>query len=497
MRFLLKRSHTYRRCSRCLLSLVGCRVRARPRTTPTRAHLGLCGARTSRPPGTSPPARRRPSSRSSTPASIRHTPSSKALSCPGFDFVDDDADRVRPSTGTERASPERQPRGRTTASAASARASRCSVLPLQVVGPGGIALNVNIAEAIDYAVDHGAAVVNISLIGPNSPPRARATRSCEHAPPASSSSPRPATRRRTRPGSRQPSRERSRSELRRTTGGARLSPTTAPWVRFAAPECAPIAVLGGGSGVGCGTSMSAPLVAGIVALMRTQARFASVDDIEGRLARTARAVPGTQFGVPDAAAALRVCSGTPPAPRLRPGRARRVPCSAIELEAFSGIWVGSGAGTVATSGSAAATANCTAISGATRARYTPVRATTAGAELRAVTAVEGVGAAASRCRRAFVGDAGRGSRRGRRSSGTPQRRALSCARTRGRWQGAEPSFRRSSGSAARQACERIARRPVLPRASPRPRLQPEDRGRSRPTPSERVRAVGKITRRVR
>jgi hypothetical protein len=34
------------------------------------------------------------------------------------------------------------------------------------------------------------------------------------------------------------------------------------WVAFAAPECAPISVLSGSSGVGCMTSVSSPLVAG-------------------------------------------------------------------------------------------------------------------------------------------------------------------------------------------------------------------------------------------
>ena len=111
------------------------------------------------------------------------------------------------------------------------------------------------------------------------------------------------------------------------------------WVKFAAPECAPIALLGGGSGIGCGTSMSAPLVAGIIALIRAQAPFATTDDIDARLARTARAVPGTVFGVPDAAAALRLVGA--PEPRLRPVLLGDASVGS-ELEGFSGIWVGSG-----------------------------------------------------------------------------------------------------------------------------------------------------------
>jgi hypothetical protein len=46
-------------------------------------------------------------------------------------------------------------------------------MPLRVVRLDGIALNTNTAAAIDHAVDHGAAVVNVSLYGPHSPQRLR------------------------------------------------------------------------------------------------------------------------------------------------------------------------------------------------------------------------------------------------------------------------------------------------------------------------------------
>ncbi len=220
-----------------------------------------------------------------------------------------------PSTATARASPGRPQLSAGNGLGGVGACFRCSVLPLQVVGPGGIALNVHIAQAIDYAVDHGAAVVNISLIGPNSPrvledaiTRARAAGVLVVAAAGNDATDTPQFPAGI-PGA-------LAVGASRADGSRASFSNHGPWVRFAAPECAPIAVLGGGSGIGCGTSMSSPLVAGIVALMRTNAPFARVEDIEARLARTARAVPGTQFGVPDAAAALRLLGS--PAPRLAP-----------------------------------------------------------------------------------------------------------------------------------------------------------------------------------
>ena len=201
---------------------------------------------------------------------------------PGYDFVE----------GRPGATPV-DGHGTGVAGAAAARAGngiggvgacfRCSVLPLQVVGRAGIALNVDIAEAIDYAVDHGAAVINVSLIGPNSPPeleeaisRARAAEVLVVAAAGNESKDTPQFPAAV-PG--------TISVGAATSDGRRASFSNhGSWVRFAAPECAPVAVLGGGSGVGCGTSVSSPLVAGVVALMRTHAPYASVDDIEARLA---------------------------------------------------------------------------------------------------------------------------------------------------------------------------------------------------------------------
>ena len=92
---------------------------------------------------------------------------------PGRDFVDRDDDPTDPPG----------PHGTAVAGLAAARGGNgfggvgacfsCRLMPLRVLGLDGFALNTNIAAAIDYAVDHGAAVVNISLYGPHSPPRLR------------------------------------------------------------------------------------------------------------------------------------------------------------------------------------------------------------------------------------------------------------------------------------------------------------------------------------
>ena len=307
---------------------------------------------------------------------------------PGYDFVGDDTD-ASPVDG----------HGTGVAGTAAARAGnglggvgacfRCSLMPLQVVGQGGIALNINIAEAIDYAVDHGAAVVNVSLIGPNSPPdleraitRARAAGVLVVAAAGNEATDAP----------RFPAAIPGATSVGASTYDGRRAGFSnhGTWVKFAAPECAPIAVLGGGGGVGCGTSMSAPLVAGIIALMRTQAPFATADDLEARLARTARAVPGTVFGVPDAAAALRLLGS--PAPRLRPVILGGV-AVASGLEAFSGIWVGSGL-EVTYHWERCLDGSCTAIANAVSSRYTPTE-DDRGHRIRVIAMTQELGAAAS------------------------------------------------------------------------------------------------------
>jgi hypothetical protein len=80
-------------------------------------------------------------------------------------------------------------------------------------------------------------------------------------------------------------------------------------------------------------------VAGIVALLRTRAPFASADELERALTQTARPVPGTRFGLVDAAAALRAIGS--PSARLRPTIVGE-PVAGRVLEAFSGIWSGAG-----------------------------------------------------------------------------------------------------------------------------------------------------------
>ena len=111
------------------------------------------------------------------------------------------------------------------------------------------------------------------------------------------------------------------------------------WVKFAAPDCAPITTLGGGSGVGCATSVSTPLVAGVIGLLRARAPYATADDLERALAATARPVPGTRFGLVDAAAALARLGR--PAATLHP-QVFGEPVVGERLDGFTGLWSGAG-----------------------------------------------------------------------------------------------------------------------------------------------------------
>ena len=258
-----------------------------------------------------------------------------------------------------------------------------------MLGRDNIAFTTNTAAAIDYAVDHGAAVVNVSLYGEHSTQqlrdavaRARAAAVLVVAAAGNEASTTPEY----------PAAFPEALSVAAATGpGTRASFSSyGSWVKVAAPDCAPITVLGDGTLVGCGTSVSTPLVAGIVALLRTRAPYASADELERALTQTARTVPGTQFGLVDAAAALRAVGG-PPA-RLRP----TIVGDAVvgeELEALTGIWAGAGIA-AGYQWERCRGETCTAIAGATAPRYAPTTAD-ASHELRVTVSAAGIEAAAS------------------------------------------------------------------------------------------------------
>ena len=307
----------------------------------------------------------------------------------GHDFVDDDADA---------ADTARNGHGTAVAGAAAARANngfggvrhvlRCSVLPLRVLGPDGIALNVNTAAAIDYAVDHGAAVVNASIYGERSPQvlrdaiaRARAAGVLVVAAAGNEANTVP----------QYPAAFPDTISVASATAARERAPFTSygEWVKFAAPDCAPITTLGGGSGVGCATSVSTPLVAGVIGLLRARARYATADDIERALAATARAVPGTRYGLVDAAAALARLGQ--PVPTLHPLVVGE-PVVGERLDGFTGLWAG--AGVVVAYRWESCRETCTAIPGATASRYTPT-AEDAGSTLRLAVSAPGLAGAVS------------------------------------------------------------------------------------------------------
>ena len=263
----------------------------------------------------------------------------------------------------------------------------CDLMPLRVLGPDGIAFNTNTAAAIDYAVDHGAAVVNASIYGPHSPPtlrdaivRARAAGVLVVA----------------AAGNEGTTQEQFPAAFPEAISvGAAKGNTLAPyssygsWLKFAAPECAPVTAIGGGTDVGCATSVASPLVAGIVALLRAHAPYASADELEDALARTARPIPGARHGLVDAAAALAALGR--PEPKLRPV-VIGTPVVGRPLEAFSGLW--SGAGVDGEYQWERCREACVPVPGATSSRYTP-GTDDSGYGLRVVADAAGVASATS------------------------------------------------------------------------------------------------------
>jgi hypothetical protein len=256
---------------------------------------------------------------------------------PGYDFVDLDADA---SDGNGH--------GTAVAGIAAARANNglgaagacwsCRILPIRVLGPEGFARLTTIAQAIDFAVERGAAVVNVSLYGEN---RNGALEAAIRRARASGVAVVAAAGNEGNTTEQFPATYPDTISVGATDESGALAgySSRGDWVKLAAPGCTPTTQLGGGFGAGCGTSGAAPVVAGIAALLRTQSPVATVAQLEAALAQSARSLPGTRFGRVDAFAALQRLGR--PRPTLEP-TIEGAALPGQTLTAYSGVWAGAG-----------------------------------------------------------------------------------------------------------------------------------------------------------
>jgi len=256
---------------------------------------------------------------------------------PGHDFLDQDADAA-----------DVNGHGTAVAGIAAARANNglgaagacweCRLMPLRVLRPDGFAQLSTIAGAIDYAVANGAAVVNVSLYGEsrNGAVEAAVRRAHRSGVPVVAAA--------GNEGGTTPEYPAAHPEtisVGATDESGRLADYSSrgEWVKLGAPGCTPTTLLGGGYGAGCGTSGAAPLVSGVIGLLRARAPFATALQIEDALAGSARRMAGVRFGALDAFAALQRL-GTP-GPTLEP-TIEGAALPGRTLTAYSGSWAGAG-----------------------------------------------------------------------------------------------------------------------------------------------------------
>ncbi len=78
---------------------------------------------------------------------------------PGWDFVDNDANAT-----------DMNGHGSAMASIVLAQCQRCDILPVRVLGQGGMGTATLVIEGIHYAVAHGARIINLSITTPSDNP---------------------------------------------------------------------------------------------------------------------------------------------------------------------------------------------------------------------------------------------------------------------------------------------------------------------------------------
>jgi thermitase len=166
----------------------------------------------------------------------------------------------------------------------------CLIMPIKVLDANGSGTATGIAAGIRWAADHGANVINMSVVLSGPDADVAAAISYAHAKgvlvvaAAGNSGSGDAT---------YPAAYPFVVSVAATDDADQLYPwsTHGSWVTLAAPGCTVTTTLGGGFGSFCGTSAAAPVVAGLAALGYA-AGAPSEADLEAALERTAKPLPG-------------------------------------------------------------------------------------------------------------------------------------------------------------------------------------------------------------
>lgn len=210
--------------------------------------------------------------------------------------------------------------------------SRCSLMPVKVIGANGSGTAADIAEGITWAVDHGARVINMSFVMSGSDSGVAAA--LEHArsngvvivAAAGNDGGAEATFPAAQPG--------VVSVTGTDPSDARYAwATHGRWVTIAAPGCSLSTQAGGGYADFCGTSSAAAFASGIAALARSSAPQRSAAEIGERLSSSA--VPVGEFvasGRVDAEAliaSLRTAGSVTPGSDVKP---QLVPLGSVASE---------------------------------------------------------------------------------------------------------------------------------------------------------------------
>lgn len=181
----------------------------------------------------------------------------------------------------------------------------CEIMPVRVSDGGSPTSAATIAQGIDWAVDHGAQIVNVSLAGsePSTDEQSAVAYAVAHhvivvAAAGNSGATAPEY----------PADYPSVLSVSGTDQSDQLYPwsTRGGWVAVSAPGCSMVVDPSAGTAYGCGSSFAPAAVTGIAGLLLSLSSALTTDQVVAALRSTARPVAGIGGGRVDAAAALAV-----------------------------------------------------------------------------------------------------------------------------------------------------------------------------------------------